>query len=276
MSLLPNEVALPPKVAQSTRRGLAALARAARNATGRRATETVFVDPTGVIAFAPDASALAARSPSFESWCASNPGKRASLVLSAHLVHTLPLGPDRTAGLRDQAARTFVEYFGKAAGSWSLASAATADGAFGCASHGFNMLQASQDANRHDVALLAAVPLWACALPAAAARAPAIRGADLATLVLVEGVLATCLDLRSGRLVSLQQRHLRSASADGLADLLDRLQAETGFTVGLTFVAGWGGEPGDDGSLRGRWHALGHWQGDVTDAAWLFGVEQAA
>ena len=275
MSLSPSDSILRAAATVSTRRDIGRLVRRLGLATRRRPPDTVLVDPSGVIGFPAGGSSAPVRFPSFEAWCVSNPGKRASLVVSAHLIHSLTLGPETSAHtVHDDAKRLFVRYHGKAATSWVVATAATSAVAFGCALQGFDLAAAAQDAGTHGITLCEALPLWARALPAAVARAPALEGAEAATLLVVEGSLATCLELVAGHLVAVQQRHMRSPTADGLADLLGRLENESALPARLTFVTGWG--CASDGGLKApAWHSIGDCRGDASGAAWLFDSEKA-
>jgi hypothetical protein len=201
----------------------------------------------------------------------ASPGTTAHLVVSGHLLHSLglPADAENRAAPREAARRAFIRYHGRAAESWALAAAVDADATYTCALHGFDLEAARAAAAKHEIALRSAVPLWAEALPAAAARAPALAGACRATLAWVEGTLVTCLNLDAGRLAGIQQRHLDEASVDAFEELIDRRRVEAAGEDRLVFAGGWGLSVGLHAENSG-WQPIGRLDGTVDSASWLF------
>ena len=234
----------------------------------------MLASPAGVFARAAGSQDAAGRAPSFEAWCESSGACRVRLSISSHLLHSLGLdGSFASDAARRQACLSaFERYHGRAASAWPMAVAGGYGGTnFACALHGFDLAAARHSAGRHGIEIARAVPLWASALRAAAASAPALLGAEKAMLVLIEDGLATCLDLRGGALVGVQHRYLEEARAAALAELLARLAAETSLPQPLTFAMGWGLTDDDVAPATARgWHSIGRLDGHAADAAWLF------
>lgn len=255
------------------------LRRATRRIVGREPAATVLIEREGVLAWPAQDDRPPTRHATFADWCGGAGTVDARLVVSAHLLHSLAFagvsGSDAGA-LRDAAARSFAHYHGRPAELWTIAAAAGEEQAFACALHDFDLAAALASATAHGVVPKSVVPLWAEALPAAIARAPALAGADVASLNIVEGRLVTCLDLRSGRLVGVQQRHLDVADTEAFADLLDRRRLESNGAACLAFAVGWGMEGDFEQALAGSCRQIGRVDGRAEASAWLAGARPGA
>lgn len=205
---------------------------------------------------------------SFDAWCQAMPGHGCTLILSGWLLHELLLDPslplaDDTARL-GYARRLLQHYHGDAAAHWPLA-AWQAGGQRGVSALHALTLQTLQAAARQaGVALRSVRPWWSLALALAQQQQPALASAERARLLVVDGLLVTCVDLARGRLVDLQQRRLEHADAAGLQALQADLPAvERCAAIGHGLDAPWPADAGSGiqvlGSLHGAapvalWH----------------------
>ena len=252
----------------------ARLGGAVRAAGRRQRPQTVLLSPQGLLSWPAGPVDGPVQHIDFGAWCASAAGEAASVIVSAHAIHSLAYSPEPGADPRshaDAARRAFVHYHGRESERWALAVDAGRGDVFASALHGFDLAAMLATAAAHGVKLRRVVPLWSVALRAAAAREPALCAADRATLAIVEGAIVTCLDLDRGELADLQQRHLDDARVDDFAEMLSRRRGEGDGPDRRVFAAGWG--LGGSGDAANGWHALGTLAGTAADSGWLVDPE---
>ena len=186
--------------------------------------------------------------PSFDAWCAANPGAPARLCVSAHLLHGLVVDPTLALGLaladdtalRGYARQQFSHYHGDAAQGWPLATWALGSGSTrstrsnlslgACALHSLDLDALRASAARHGVRLRSVAPVALAGLASLTRQQPSFAHAGRRALALVEGRLLTWLLVDSGRIVGWQQRFLEAPNGDALAQLLAQLLSESSAT----------------------------------------------
>ena len=229
--------------------------------------------------------------PSFDAWCAANPGAPARLCVSAHLLHGLVVDPTLALGLaladdtalRGYARQQFSHYHGDAAQGWPLATWALGSGSTrstrsnlslgACALHSLDLDALRASAARHGVRLRSVAPVALAGLASLTRQQPSFAHAGRRALALVEGRLLTWLLVDGGRIVGWQQRFLEAPNSAALAQLLAQLLSESSATplVEPPRVVAWGLDDNDnntdtDTDSDSDSAACGRWVHDALDA----------
>ena len=164
----------------------------------------------------------------FQAWCQANVGRRCSMLLSGWLLHELVM--DAALPLRNDpqrlayARQLMVGYHGEAAHAWPMA-VWHATGRHGVtALHALRLAELQDQALASRVSLRKLGPWWCGALALALVAEPRLARSARARLWVVDGLLATQVDLAQGRLAHVQQRRLAAPTLAGLADLQASLQ----------------------------------------------------
>lgn len=229
----------------------------------------------------PPVLAYAADAESLRQTLLQHRGQSLHLLLSSHLslqwLGERPAG--QTAGEKISPAalqawlrQQWMPYYGDAVLGWPLAAWRDETLVGGCALSGLSLAEVLQAAARERVHLHAIQPWWVHSLSCLSQQLPALMQADQALLVLVEGVIATGLRCRSGRLRQIVTRRLAAPTMVALVDVLQQLQRQMFDTEPqATWLAGFGLQPGD-GSVLGT----AQWVGDLTAPQPLLGPRFAA
>ena len=204
-------------------------------------------------------------------------GQSLHLLLSSHL--SLQWLGERPAGEKTSPAalqawlrQQWMPYYGDAVQGWSLAAWRDETLVGGCALTGLSLAEVLQAAARERVHLHAIQPWWVHSLSGLSQQLPALMQADQVLLVLVEGVIATALRCRRGRLQQIVTRRLAAPTVEALAEVLQSLQRQMSDAESEAVrVAGFGLQPGDS-SVLGAAQCVG----DLTAPQPLLGPRLAA
>lgn len=226
---------------------------ALRRVIGRQPCRVVYADARGVQSWPHGPTAPIEAHADIAAWCAANEGTDARLCVSGHLLHNLLADPtlalDSEDAVRRYARQQFVHYHGAPARDWPLAPWVNATGAGACALHSLDLAGLRTTAARHAVRLRSVVPAWSAGLTSLSAARPSFARTGRRALAVVEGPSLTWLVVDTARIVRLQQRFLDAPQVAALAELLDRLLAETDDLVEPPFVIGWGLQGADAAAL---------------------------
>jgi hypothetical protein len=231
----------------------------AKRATGmafKPARHTLYLHAQGVMSWpTPGRSAVTppqAQFPDFAAWCAAHPYSQARIFVSGHLLHSLVVPPEVVvaddAALRRYAQQQFGHFHGAAAKEWPVAvwlrpSSKKHASAGACALHGVDLAALQSAAKRHGVRLLSVAPMWSAGLSSAAAhlaaREPSFAGNQPRALALVEKNLVTCMVLKTGAVLAVQQRYLDAGNPLALPNLLEEVSQEATAQSSPAAWAGW-------------------------------------
>jgi len=178
---------------------------------------------------------------SFDAWCQAHPGAACGLVVSSWLLHELLL--DRALPLADDSARLAYargllrHYHGDDAGEWPLAAWQAAGRRGVSALHGLRLTALQDSARQAGVVLRSVRPWWSLALAIARQRVLSLDSAAAVRLLVVDGGLATQIDLVSGSLDRLENRRLGAADGPALQALLDAAPGRSCHVLGHGLLA---------------------------------------
>ena len=170
----------------------------------------------------PPVPAYAADAESLRQTLLRHRGQSLHLLLSSHL--SLQWLGERPAGEKTSPAalqawlrQQWMPYYGDAVQGWPLAAWRDETLVGGCALTGLSLAEVLQAAARERVHLHAIQPWWVHSLSRLSQQLPALMQADQVLLVLVEGVIATALRCRRGRLQQIVTRlQTKARHPDGL------------------------------------------------------------
>ena len=231
-------------------------AKRAMGLTFKPARHTLYLHAQGVMSWpTPGRSAVTppqAQFPDFVAWCAAHPHSQARIFVSGHLLHSLVVPPEVVvtddAALRRYAQQQFGHFHGAAAKEWPLAvwlrpSSKKHASAGACALHGVDLAALQSAAKRHGVQLQSVAPMWSAGLSSAAAhlaaREPSYASNQPRALALVEKNLVTCMVLKAGAVLAVQQRYLDAGNPLALPNLLEEVSQESAAQSSPAAWVGW-------------------------------------
>ncbi len=207
-------------------------------------------------------------------WFGSHRGAAVRVVLSSTLTRQIVADPalplDDPALLSAWARQQFATYHGAAAQGWPVAPWLLAGQRGVCALPQFDLSALRREAAEGGVRLRSVEPWWSVALAAASAQVALLEQASAFSLGLVEGSLLTVLTCDGGRVASVVQRRLGSASSDALVGVLAESLLDT--SVDATSdrhvcVLGFG--LADSGPWPASWQVPDRLDAPVPARAWL-------